>query len=105
MLQMESIGLKLRQLRETKGLLLRQVAASVDLDTTLLSKIERSERFPTKEQTLNLAKFYNVKESEFLIALFSDRIVEELKKEELALEIMSEAKRKIDLCQSNPKKI
>ena len=38
------IGKKLRELREQKGLLLRQVAASLEVDTAYISKMERGEK-------------------------------------------------------------
>ena len=47
---MKNIGDTLRALRESKGLLLREVGAELSLDPTLLSKIERNDRMPTKEQ-------------------------------------------------------
>jgi transcriptional regulator with XRE-family HTH domain len=47
---LKSIGEIIRELREQKSLLLRQVAAEIEIDQALLSKIERNERMPTKEQ-------------------------------------------------------
>ena len=46
------VGELLREKREEKGLLLRHVSAEFDIDTAILSKIERSERKATKDQTL-----------------------------------------------------
>jgi transcriptional regulator with XRE-family HTH domain len=38
------IGQKLRELRGEKGLLLRQVAAELEVDTAYMSKMERGEK-------------------------------------------------------------
>lgn len=46
---MDSFGEYLRALRENKGLPLRKVAAALDIDTSILSKIERNEREANKE--------------------------------------------------------
>lgn len=46
---MNSFGEYLREQRENKGLPLRKVAAELDIDTSILSKIERNEREATKE--------------------------------------------------------
>jgi len=46
---MEKFGELIRKHREIKGLPLRKVAAELDVDTSILSKIERSERFATSE--------------------------------------------------------
>jgi len=53
---LKSLGERLRQLREKKGLLLRQVAAAIEVDTAMISKFEKGERKPTREQLSNLAK-------------------------------------------------
>jgi len=42
----KKIGQVLRELRESKGLLLRQVGAELSIDPTILSKIERNGRMP-----------------------------------------------------------
>lgn len=41
---MDSFGEYIRELREAKGFPLRKVAAELDIDTSILSKIERNER-------------------------------------------------------------
>jgi transcriptional regulator with XRE-family HTH domain len=54
---MNSLGEKIRTIRESKSLLLRQVAAYLEIDTALISKIERGERRLTREQVINLQNF------------------------------------------------
>jgi cytoskeletal protein RodZ len=53
---MNTFGEYLRNRREQLGLPLRRVAAELDIDTSILSKIERSERTATKEMLPILAK-------------------------------------------------
>jgi transcriptional regulator with XRE-family HTH domain len=43
-----TFGEQLRQLRETAGMTLREVAANIEIDPSLLAKIERNQRQPTK---------------------------------------------------------
>jgi HTH-type transcriptional regulator, competence development regulator len=38
------LGQKLRELSEQKGMLLREVAANLEIDTAMISKIERDEK-------------------------------------------------------------
>jgi len=94
---LNSIGQVIRKCRESKGLLLRQVAAALDMDTALLSKIERDERKPNKKQVIALAKYFNVNVDEFLIAWLSDKIANEVQNEELAKEALKEAEKKVEL--------
>jgi transcriptional regulator with XRE-family HTH domain len=101
---LKTLGQILRTYRESKGLLLRQVAAALDLDTALLSKYERDARQPSKEQVLAFARYYNVNVEELLIAWLSDKIAGEVQNEDLAKEALKAAERKIDQYQSFVKK-
>jgi transcriptional regulator with XRE-family HTH domain len=93
---MKNIGDTLRALRESKGLLLREVGAELSLDPTLLSKIERNDRMPTKEQVKALSEFYKDKKNEVLIAWLSDKLVYEVQDEDLGLVAMKVAEKKIE---------
>ena len=92
---MKSIGETLRELRESKNLLLREVGAQISLDPTILSKIERDERMPTKEQVESLSDFYSENKNKVIVAWLSDKVVYQLDGEELGLEAMKVAEQKI----------
>lgn len=82
-------------MRETKGLLLREVGAKLSLDPTILSKIERDERMPTREQVKALSDFYKDQKNEVIIAWLSDKLFNEVQNEDLALQAMQMAEEKI----------
>lgn len=92
---MKTIGSILRDLRETKGLLLREIGAELSLDPTILSKIEQDKRMPTKEQVKALADFYKDQRNEVIIAWLSDKLYYEVQNEDLALQAMQVAEEKI----------
>lgn len=71
---MNNLGLRIRELREQQNLLLRQVAAFLEIDTALLSKIERGERKPSKQQLLKMADFLKANSEEFLTLWLADKI-------------------------------
>ena len=75
---MNSFGEYLRNRREQLGLPLRKVAAELDIDTSILSKIERSERLATKEMLPTLAKTLDVQEKEIQIAFIQSTVLSEL---------------------------
>ncbi|MBA7548547.1 hypothetical protein ES705_41008 [subsurface metagenome] len=75
---MKSIGELIRSLREKDGYPLRKVAAFLDIDQAILSKIERGQRKLTKEQVIKLADFFKYNEKEMLITFLSDRIIYEI---------------------------
>jgi HTH-type transcriptional regulator, competence development regulator len=92
---MLSIGEQIRKLRENQELPLRKVAAELDIDQSVLSKIERGERKASKKQIIQIAKIFNVDERELLIAYLSDRVLFDLKDEDLATEALKVAEKKI----------
>lgn len=92
---MKTIGEKIRQLREAKGLLLRQVSAELEIDPSLLSKIERGDKRPTRDQVVNLSRIFKINEEELLVIYLSDKVVYELKDEQYALKAMHIAEKKI----------
>lgn len=92
---MDSLGDTLRKLREERELPLRTVAAFLDIDQAILSKIERQHRKPTREQVLKLARYFKVKEDDLLVAWLSDKLVYELEDEEVALKALQMAEEKV----------
>lgn len=75
---MNSFGEYLRNRREQLGLPLRKVAAELDIDTSILSKIERSERVATKEMLPTLAKTLEVQDKEMQIEFIQSTVLSEL---------------------------
>ncbi|MBK7652067.1 MAG: helix-turn-helix transcriptional regulator [Flammeovirgaceae bacterium] len=92
---MKTFGENLRELREAKGLLLREVGDTLKMDTALVSKFERDERKPTKDQVLAFAKFYNTSAENLLVAWLSEKIAYELVDEKVALKAVQLAEQKI----------
>jgi len=93
---MTTLGETLKTAREEKEMILRRVAAEVDIDQSLISKFEKNERKPTKEQIIRLANFYGLSEDDLLINWYSERIAEELKYTESTSEILKVAEQKIN---------
>jgi len=89
---MNSLGEKIRTIRESKSLLLRQVAAHLEIDTAIISKIERGERRLTREQVIKLAKFYNVKDEELLTLWLSDKLLDTIENDPFAMQGLNKAK-------------
>jgi len=92
---MNSLGNILKQAREKKEMILRKVSAEVDIDQSLISKFEKNERRPTKEQLIRLANFYNLSEKELIIVWYSEKIADELKYTQSTSEILRVAEEKI----------
>lgn len=69
-------GEKLKELREDRHLLQRQMASQLDIDGAVYSKIERGERRAKREIIPQMAKILNVDEEELLTLWVADRISE-----------------------------
>lgn len=74
-----TLGQIVKEHHETRGLLPRQVATALEMDTALLSKFGRNEIKPNKDQVLTFAKNYVVKAEAMLIVWLSDKIAAEKK--------------------------
>jgi len=77
---MKSFGEYIRKAREDKGLPLRKVAAALDIDTSILSKIERNERRATIEMIPILSATLDKTEKEIQIEFIKSVILTELGK-------------------------
>ena len=91
----ETIGGKLRQLREKNELPLRKVAAMLDIDVAILSKMERGERKISKDIVLKLADIYNYNADELIILFLSDKILYEIKGEDLGEKALKVAEERV----------
>lgn len=49
------LGDKIKELREEHGVLQRQLAALLEIDTPMFSKIERGDRYAKRRQVIQLA--------------------------------------------------
>lgn len=72
-----SIGKFFRELRNGRKETLHQVAVGTDIDSPLLSKIERGERLPTSEQLKKLSVYYGVPEKESKVKHTAEKILKE----------------------------
>ncbi len=90
------LGQKIRDLREKQNLLLRQVAAQLEVDTALMSKIERGERNASKQQVIDIAKFLKADKGELLTLWMADKIESSLIEEpKVAYEAMKIANKNL----------
>lgn len=87
-MSIETIGHMLRRLRMESKLPLRKVAALVDVDVAILSKMERGERRLTKAMVQKLAKLYNHDADELVVLYLRDKVLSEVGDDHLALKAL-----------------
>lgn len=71
------LGHYFRQLRKHNGETLHQVSKVTDIDSPLLSKIERGDRLPTLEQLRKLCKYFKVSEVDLKVKHTAEKIIKE----------------------------
>jgi len=80
------IGDKIRELRESENILLRQLAAQLDMYTALLSKMERGDRFFRKKNILSLSEIFYLPEKELLTIWLANKVLHNIHDEEYQIE-------------------
>lgn len=70
-----TFGETIRRQRESKGLLLRQVAAYLEVDTAFISKLERNERNASREQVVKLAEYLQTPSDQLLTVWLAEKIL------------------------------
>jgi transcriptional regulator with XRE-family HTH domain len=76
------LGKRIKELREQQELLQRQLAAELEVDTPMYSKLERGERKAKREQVIKLAKIFKVDKEELLTLWLAGQVYEVVKEEE-----------------------
>ena len=93
---METLGEIIKQKRNEKRLPLRTVAAALDIDQAILSKLERGLRNPSRDLVVKMANYFEMNEDDLLVAWLSDKLVYELADEELGLKALQMAEAKVN---------
>ena len=75
-------GKKIRELRDENGVLQRQLAALLEIDTPMFSKIERGDRRAKREQVIKLAEYFHQDEKEILTLWLADKFIDAVKDEQ-----------------------
>lgn len=90
-----TFGEFIRELREAAGLPIWKVAAKLDIDPSLLGKIERNCRHPKRELICRIAEIFDQKEDYLLSVFLSDQIALKVIKENGDPKVLKVAEKKI----------
>jgi predicted nucleotidyltransferase/plasmid maintenance system antidote protein VapI len=93
---MKTFGEVIKKMRLERQLPLRTVAAFLDIDQAILSKIERGQRMATRNQVVKLTEYFSINESELIVSWLSDKLVYEVKDENVALKALQVAEEKVE---------
>ena len=100
---METFGVYIRQLRISANLPIRKIAAQLDIDATLLGKIERDEQPASKDVIAGIAKIFNQSEKELFHRFLSARIAYKILNEDADINLLRVAEQKIEYLKAKAK--
>ena len=75
------LGQKIKELRLENGVLQRQLASLLEIDTPMFSKIERGDRRAKRTQAIQIANYFNVDERELLTLWVADKVLDAVEDE------------------------
>lgn len=97
----KSFGETIRDLRIENHLTLRQVADHLKIDISMLGKIEKNSRNPSKQFIKDISNLFSIDEDLLTVAHLSDTVAYSILDEELATEVLKVAEEKINYYNKN----
>ena len=88
-------GERIRELRTKQNMLLRQLASQLDVDTSIISKVERGDRQLKKEQIPLLAQILKADVEELQTLWLADQLYNMVQGEPMADEALKSVSKKI----------
>ncbi|RCR71491.1 helix-turn-helix domain-containing protein [Larkinella punicea] len=95
-----TLGEWMRQCREARQLPLRKVAAHLDVDTSIVAKMEKGQRHPNRIHLQRLAELFDEPFDDVLVLYLSDRVAYELASERCSDDVLRVAEEKIKYLRS-----
>ena len=82
----------IKTLREEQEIPLRKVAAFLDIDQAILSKIEHSTRKARREHIVQLAGYFKTDEKQLLVQWLAEKVLAELDNDDLSIDALNLAR-------------
>ena len=76
------LGERIKELRAEHGVLQRQLAALLEIDTPMFSKIELGDRLAKRTQVIQLAEYFNIDKNELLTLWLADKVLDAVEDED-----------------------
>ena len=91
----QMLGERLKELREAKGFVQRQVAALLEVDTAYVSKMERNEKPVSRSHIKKLSKLFEVEEKDLMPLWLADKVLQVVDDEQCAPDALTLALKEI----------
>lgn len=97
------LGGRLKKLRESKGIVQRQVAARLEVDSAYVSKMENDEKPVSRSYIQKLAELFGTTTEELETLWLSDKIMEIIQNEPFALKALKLSEERLNEEKANGK--
>ena len=98
------LGNRIRELRDKQGVLQRQLAALLEIDTPMFSKIERGDRRAKREHVIKLAEYLHQDVKEMLTLWLADKVLDAVgAEEEISYDAITVAQKHVQSSRHCPK--
>ena len=94
-MQQDTLGKTLKSLREAKGLTLKEAADTLEVDLSMLAKIEKGQRSVSDALFGRLADLFEVKERVLRTLSLADQVYRDVEPHEFASDALRIVQRKI----------
>ncbi len=86
-----TIGQKIKELRESKGILQRELASKLKVGDGFLSKIERNQKVLKREHLVSISKIFDFPYTELEILWLANKVYDLIKDEDQAIQVLKVA--------------
>ncbi len=90
-----TIGQKIKELREGKGMLQRELASKLNVGDGFLSKIERNQKVLKREHLVSISKIFGFPYIELETLWLANKVYDLIKDEDQAIQVLKVAEQEI----------
>jgi transcriptional regulator with XRE-family HTH domain len=90
-----TLGQKIKELRESKGMLQRELASKLEVGDSFLSKIERNQKVLKKGHLASISKIFNFSYTELKTLWLANKVYDIVKDENKAIEVLKVAEQEV----------
>ena len=90
-----TIGQKIKELRESSGMLQRELASKLNVGDGFLSKIERNQKVLKREHLVSISEIFNYPHNELETLWLANKVYDLIKNENQAIQVLKVAEQEV----------
>lgn len=90
-----TLGQKIKELREERGMLQRELASKLEIGDGFLSKVERNQKVLKREHLNTISKLFNYPNAKLETLWLANKVYDLIKNEKHAIQVLKVAEQEI----------